>query len=221
MNSFFPLEISLRYNRRNRWQGNKEDSTNRAVHETRDKKWHKEKKRMRKIGIFLIVGFFACGLVSAARGAEAIKLGYVDMQKALNVCEAGKEAKKQITDEVGKLEKTFVGKQKDLEKLKDELEKKGMVLSESARREKEKDYQAKLRDLQRMQRDSEEDLRRKDQEYTGKILAELAGIARKLGEEGKYSVIFERNQPAFVYISNMIDLTDDVIKIADQNFKKK
>lgn len=176
---------------------------------------------MKRIGIFLMVGFFGFGLVSAARGAEPIKLGYIDMQKALNLCEAGKEAKKQITDEVGKIEKTFVGKQKELEKIKEDLEKRGNVLSESVRREKEKDYQTKLRDLQRLQRDAEEDLRRKDQEYTAKILSELAGIGRKLGEEGKYTVIFEKNQPAFVYISNVIDLTDDVIKIVDQNFKKK
>jgi outer membrane protein len=176
---------------------------------------------MKKIGIFLMVGFFASGLISVAQGAESIKMGYVDMQKALNLCEAGKEAKKQITDEVGKIEKTFMGKQKDLEKIKEDLEKRGSVLSESVRREKEKDYQTKLRDLQRLQRDYEEDLRRKDQEYTAKILSELAGIARKLGEEGKFTVIFEKNQPAFIYISNVIDLTDEVIKIADQNFKKK
>lgn len=176
---------------------------------------------MKKNGILLLAGFCIFGLVSSAWGAEAIKLGYVDMQKALNLCEAGKDAKKQITDEVGKIEKTFVGKQKELEKIKEDLEKKGSVLSESVRREKEKDYQAKLRDLQRIQRDSEEDLRRKDQEFTAKILSELANIARKLGEDGKYTAIFERNQPAFVYISNMIDLTDEVIKIADQNYKKK
>jgi len=176
---------------------------------------------MKKIGIFLVAGFFGLGLISSAQGAESIKLGYVDMQKALNLCDAGKEAKRLITDEVGKIEKTFVGKQKELEKVKEDLEKRGNVLSESVRREKEKDYQTKLRDLQRLQRDYEEDLRRKDQEYTAKILSDLAGIARKLGEEGKYTVILEKNQPAFIYISNVIDLTDEVIKIADQNFKKK
>jgi outer membrane protein len=186
-----------------------------------DNAWRKEENRMKKIGIFLMAAFLGWGFVASAQGAETIKLGYVDMQKALNICESGKEAKKFITDEVGKIERTFVGKQKELEKIKEDLEKRGSVLSESVRKEKEKDYQTKLRDLQRLQRDYEEDLRRKDQEYTAKILSELAAIARKLGEDGKYTVIFEKNQPAFVYFSNVIDLTDEVIKIADQNFKKK
>ncbi len=176
---------------------------------------------MKKVAILMMVGFFCIGFVSLARGAEPFKFAFVDMQKALNFCEAGKEAKKLITEEVDRIQKSFAGKQKELEKIKEDLEKRGNVLSESVRREKEKDYQTKLRDMQRLQRDYEEDIRRKDQEYTGKILSDLATIARKLGEEGKYTVIFEKNQPAFVYISSALDLTDDVIKIADKNYKKK
>jgi outer membrane protein len=176
---------------------------------------------MKKIGVLLVIAFFCMGFVSMARGADPFKFAFVDMQKALNNCEAGKEAKKQITEEVDKIQKSFAGRQKELEKLKEDLEKRGNVLSEPVRREKEKDYQTKLRDMQRLQRDYEEDLRRKDQEYTAKILNDLAAIARKLGEEGKYTVIFEKNQPAFVYISNALDLTDEVLKIADKNYKKK
>ncbi len=176
---------------------------------------------MKKVAVLLMAGFFCIGIVSLARGEEPFKFAFVDMQKALNFCEAGKEAKKQITEEVDRIQKTFAGKQKELEKIKEDLEKRGNVLSEPVRREKEKDYQTKLRDMQRLQRDYEEDIRRKDQEYTARILHDLAAIARKLGEEGKYTVIFEKNQPAFVYISNSLDLTDEVVKIADKNFKKK
>jgi outer membrane protein len=117
------------------------------------------------------------------------------------------------------MQKTFAGKQKELEKLKDDLEKRGSVLSETVRREKERDYQAKLRDLQRLQRDYEEDLRRKDRELTDYILKNLEVIVKKLGEEGKYTLILERNQPAIVYISSGLDLTDEVIKISDQKQK--
>jgi outer membrane protein len=176
---------------------------------------------MKKSACLAGLVFLTLGLVSTAWTAEAIKIGYVDMQKALNQCEAGKEAKKVMTEEVGKIEKSFLAKQRELEKLKEELEKKGAVLSESVRREKEKDYQAKLRDMQRLQRDYEEDMRRKDRELTDRILRELEQIVKKLGEEGKYTMILERNQPALVYISGTLELTEEVIKIADRNFKKK
>jgi outer membrane protein len=92
-------------------------------------------------------------------------------------------------------------------------------LNETSRKEKERDYQTKLRELQRIQRDSEDDLRRKDQELTDRLLKNLAGIIRKLGEEGKYTVILEKNQPAILYIANVLDLTEEVIRLSDQ--KKK
>jgi outer membrane protein len=165
--------------------------------------------------------FWGCliSFASLASGAEPFKIAYVDIQRALNLCEAGKEAKKQITGEVEKLQKIFSGKQKELEKIKEDLEKRGAVLNETTRKEKERDYQTKLRELQRIQRDSEDDLRRKDQELTDRILKNLASIIRKLGEEGKYTVILEKNQPAILYIANVLDLTEEVIRLSDQ--KKK
>ncbi len=152
-------------------------------------------------------------------GAEAMKIGYVDMQRALNQCEAGQEAKKLITSEVEKMQKNLVTKQKEVEKLKEDLEKRGSVMNETVRRDKERDYQAKFRDLQRIQRDFEEDLRRKDREVTDRVLLDLAKIIKKIGEDGKYTMILEKNQPAIIYISGALELTDEVIKISNQKQK--
>ncbi len=91
---------------------------------------------MKKIAIVAGLIFLGAGMTSAAWAADAIKIGYVDMQKALNQCEAGKDAKKTITEEVEKMQKSFQGKQRELEKVKEDLEKRGSVLSESVRREK-------------------------------------------------------------------------------------
>ncbi len=152
-------------------------------------------------------------------GEEAMKIAYVDMQRALNQCEAGKDAKRQISGEVEKIQKEFAGRQKELERIKEDLEKRGSVLSESSRQQKERDYQAKLRDMQRLQRDYEEDLRRKDRELSDRILKNLEAIIKKMGEEGKYTVILEKNQPAVIYISKGLDLTDEVIKRIDKKPK--
>jgi len=182
------------------------------------KSFAKEKGMKKGRIIFLSAGVLMV-FVSLAFGAEPVKIAYVDMQRALNSCEAGKEAQKQMTQEVEKMQKTFAGKQKEMEKLKEDLEKRGLVLNENLRRDKERDYQAKLRDLQRLQRDYEEDLRRKDQELTQRILKSLATIVKKLGEDGKYTVILEKNQPTIIYISGALDLTEEVIKLADQKQK--
>lgn len=175
---------------------------------------------MKKIGIGLICWVVGMGMAAWAYAADPPKFGYVDMQKALNLCEAGQEAKKAMTGEVEKVHKTLEGKQKDLNKLREDMEKRGAVMNENVRREKEKEYQAKLRDLQRMQRDFEDDIRRKDRELTDRVLRDLAKIVQKIGEEGKYTLIFEPNQPAIIYISKALDLTEEVIKRANASKTK-
>ena len=169
---------------------------------------------MKKTGIFIIL-MAGVLLVSGSWAAEAPKIGYVDMQRALNQCEAGQEAKRVINGEVEKVQKTMEARQKEISKLREDLEKRGSVMNEAVRREKEKDYQAKLRDVQRMQRDFEEDIRRKDREYTDRVLRDLAKIVQTIGEEGRYTLILEPNQATVIYISKGLDLTDEVIKRAN------
>jgi outer membrane protein len=178
-----------------------------------------KERRMKKSGILLLVTGFWMAWVSLAWGAEPLKIAYVDIQKALNLCEAGKSAKKQITLEVERMRKNFAGKQKELEKVKEDLEKRGLVLSEAAREEKARDYQAKTRDLQRMERDYQEELQRKDRELTESILRKLEVVVKKMGEDGKYTLILERNQGGIIYASDALDLTDELIKIFDQKGK--
>ncbi len=174
---------------------------------------------MKKGGILFLSWGLLMVFTSLTFAVEPLKIAYVDMQKALNYCEAGKEAKRQMTLEVEKMQKVFAGKQKELEKIKDDLEKRGSVLSENVRREKDREYQAKLRDLQRLQKDYEDDLRRKDREFTERILKNVEVIIKQMGEEGKYTVILEKNQPTILFISNSLDLTEEVIKRIDQKQK--
>ena len=170
---------------------------------------------MKKMGFWTFCGVVILAWTAGAWGADPLKIGYVDMQRALNQCTIGQEAKKTITGEVEKMHKVLEGKQKELNKLREDLEKRGAVMNESLRREKEKEYQTKLRDVQRMQRDFEEDIRRRDRELTDKVLRDLARIVQKIGEEGKYSVILEGNQPSIIYISKGLDLTEEIIKRAN------
>jgi outer membrane protein len=174
---------------------------------------------MKKVVIFVVWCAVTIAWASLVWAADSLKIGYVDMQKALNQCDAGQEAKKLITSEVDKIQKTMEAKQKEVNKLKEDLEKRSSVMNENVRREKEKDLQVKIRDLQRMQRDFEEDIRRKDREYTDRVLRDLARIVQKIGEDGKYTMILEKNQPAIIYISNALDLTDEVIKMVNQKSK--
>ena len=91
----------------------------------------------------ILAGIVAACVMSTSVFAADLKIGYVDMQRALTGSEAGKEAKEQLAAKVKKYQDEINVKQEDLKKLKDELEKQGALLQDTVRAAKEKDYQNK------------------------------------------------------------------------------
>src|SRR6056297_508675 len=164
---------------------------------------------MKKISVIVLA------LLFLALPAFAQKIGYVDLQRALNVSTAGVAAKQQMTEEVQKYEGEFKAKQDEVLQMKADLEKQAALLSESARAEREREYQRRVTDLQRFQQDIQEDLQRKGAEYTGQSINELFEIMRTVGFEAGYTMIIEKNEGAIVYADPEFDLTDELIKAYD------
>ena len=158
-------------------------------------------------------------LASIAFGADAGKLGYIDMQKALNLSESGKEAKEQLAAKVKKYQDEINAKQEELKKLKDDLEKQSVLLSEAARGNKEKDYQQKLKEFQRFTKDAQDELQAKDEEYTKKIIEELEKVIQDYGRKNGYSFIFIRNE-GMIYVDDKADVTDAILKLFNTSRKK-
>lgn len=162
--------------------------------------------------ILLAVSLLLCA--GLAFGAEkTVKIGYVDLQKALNESDAGKEAKVVFNKRVEELQKTLDEKQGELKKLKEEMEKQKGLLTSEAREEKEKTYQQKQKELQRLAKDSQEELQQKDMEMTKKILIDLRDVIKKLGSDEGYTLIVEKAESFVLYASEGVEITDKVIKI--------
>ena len=145
-------------------------------------------------------------------GAVAIKVGYVDLQQALNSSSAGEKAKDSFKAEVERMEQVLEKRRATVEKLKGELEKKALLLRDDERVALQRDYRQELRDFERLYKDSQEELKIRDRELTARILVELRQIVNAIGEQGDYSVILEGNNTVVLYGSKSIDLTEAVIK---------
>ncbi|MSN26421.1 MAG: OmpH family outer membrane protein [Geobacter sp.] len=168
---------------------------------------------------FVLAGVMALSMISTSVFAADVKLGYIDMQRALNGSEAGKEAKEQLAAKVKKYQDEINVKQDELKKLKDELEKQGMLLSESARSTKEKDYQNKLKDFQRFTKDAQDELQGKDEEFTRKILEGMEKVIQEYGRKNGFTFIFVKNE-SMLFVDDKSDLTEEVLKLYNANRKK-
>jgi Skp family chaperone for outer membrane proteins len=60
----------------------------------------------------------------------------------------------------------------------------------------------------------------KDRDLTLQILRKIEPIIIRIAEEEKLSLILEKNDPTVAYGSDTLDLTDEVIKMLDQQKSK-
>lgn len=171
---------------------------------------------MKQYVVFVIV---CLSLIASPVMAQAQKIAYVDLQKALNLSAAGKEAKEKIKAKVQEYDVDVQKRQEELKKLKEDLEKQAMLLSEEARNAKERDYQKKVKDYQRFTKDIQETLQQMDADYTRKILEDLLKVAQDLGKDQGYAMILEKTESSIVYADESIDITDKVIKEFDTQGK--
>ena len=168
---------------------------------------------------FFLAGIVLAIMASTSVMAADVKLGYIDMQRALNTSEAGKEAKEQLAARVKKYQDEINVKQEDLKKLKEELEKQGMLLSDAARSTKEKDYQNRLKEFQRFTKDAQDELQGKDEELTRKILEQMEKIIQDYARKNGYTFIFVRNE-SMLFVDEKADLTEAVMKLFNASRKK-
>jgi outer membrane protein len=151
--------------------------------------------------------------------AQTAKLGYVDLQKALNMSSSGQSAKAQIGERVKEYEGEVQSRQAELKKMKEDLEKQAVLLSEEARGKKEREYQQKLKEFQRFTKDIQEELQQKDADATRRILEELFGVIKKYGADNDFTMIFEKTESSVLYADDQVDLTEDIIKAYDAQNK--
>jgi len=171
---------------------------------------------MKKMMVLLLMTFFCAASVHAAD----VKIGYVDLQRALNNCEAGKVAKEKISVKVKEYETQIEQKQKDLKKMKDDLDKQGLILSEEKRATKKRDFDQKLKDLERFTKDIQEELQQQDAEFTRQIITDFSKIINDVGAKDGYTLILEKTESALLYADQNVDLTDKAIKAYDASLKK-
>jgi Outer membrane protein len=146
-------------------------------------------------------------LVPAIAAAE-MKIGFVNTDRVFR--EAGPAVKAQK-----KLEKEFASREQELQKvakqardLQARLEKDGVTMSESDRRNKERDLANLNREFQRQQREFREDLNLRRNEELASVQERANKVIMSIAESEKYDLILQEA----VYASPRIDITDKVLK---------
>jgi outer membrane protein len=168
---------------------------------------------MKKILVTACVSLFlATGLAYAQ---EAVKIGYVDMRKAVSECKAGKAAKEELDKAIKEKQAKVIEEKTKLEALQAEYEKKAPKLSDKEKQEKQKEFQEKVQVYQKMVSDAQKEVNAKEAEYTNKIVGDINKIIADISKAGKYTLVLGKTEGTILYGKEGLDLTGKVIQKMD------
>jgi outer membrane protein len=149
-----------------------------------------------------------------------VRVGFVDIQRVLARSSAGVAAREQLEKEKATMQRQVDAQRGDIEKLRDELEKKGQLLSVDARREKQEQLERKVRDARRLVDDLQGTLQKKEEALLAKVLQDVSGLIQKVSKDRGYGLVLERQRSSILYATPESDLTDDVLRAYDDETKK-
>lgn len=152
-------------------------------------------------------------LVFGAGFAQAqSKVGYVDVQKAIQATAAGKKAKEVLDGEYGKRKKELDKKKADIEKMNQDLEKKKTVLSEEVMGKKQMELQEEMMKFQKVVAENQLEIQKKEKELVEPILDKMRKVIEKVATEKGYALVIEKQSQNVLYAQKEADLTDSVIQ---------
>jgi outer membrane protein len=150
-------------------------------------------------------------VMTASYAKAEAKIGYIDMQKAIQSTSAGKKAKAELEGDFNKKKKELEKKEVDLKKMGEDLEKKKSVLSEDALSKKQAELQDEMLKYRDVVGKSQLEIQKKERELTAPILEKMKKLIAKLAKDKGYTMVIENSQMV-LYATPEADLTDEVIK---------
>ena len=146
-----------------------------------------------------------------------IKIGYVDMQKAIQSTDTGKKAKKDLETEFNAKKKELQDKEKDLKKMSEDLEKKSMVLSDEVKQKKQLEFQEEMVKYRDLVGKSQLAIQERERTLTQPIIEKIRGIIGDIADKEGYTVVLEKAENSILWAKK---ISISLIIVVEFNKKK-
>ena len=144
--------------------------------------------------------------------ADESKIGFVNIRKIMQNTTAGKKSEKNINKLYDEKAETIKAAENELKKMKDDLDKQDLIMTDSVRKDKEAIYQRMLREYHFLVKDTNRELKLEDDEVGSKLLPNIAKVISSIADRGKYTLIIDVSIMPVLYYDKEKDLTNKVIE---------
>jgi outer membrane protein len=154
---------------------------------------------------------------SSAPATTSMKIGYVNTERILREAAPAVRAQRKIEAEFQKRDQELAKVAEQLKRMQDDIEKNAVTMSESQRRNREREFGELNREFQRKQREFREDLNQRRNEELAQVVEQANRVINQIAEQEKFDLVLQDA----VYRSPRIDITDKVIKALESKSPAK
>ena len=146
--------------------------------------------------------------VLPAHAADQVRIAFVNTPKILKEAPQAQNARERLKSEFAVRDQNLVESANELRKLEEKLSRDGAVMSETERRDLEREIVSERRELQRSRDEFTEDFNIRRNEEFAKLQRKVAKAIVDLAKKEGFDLILEAG---VVYASDKVDITDQVI----------
>ncbi len=172
------------------------------------------------------VGLMGAGLMWAAMlatapAADSIKVGVMDQQLVIEKSKAGKRALEELKAYSATRQKIINSDDQELKELEQTIQ--DGKLSETAKQEKQNQFQAKLEAYQRRLADFNREIQQRQREMVAEYSKKVQDAAQAVAQREGYTAIIDRGNESIIkiviYHQPALNVTEQVVKEFDKQNK--
>lgn len=164
-----------------------------------------------RLSALLLCGVVALGFAAPVVGQESVKVAVIDVERILIESERGKAALQEIEALRRQKQEEGETRQQEITELRNRLSEGQLSLSQERLAELQKQLEERVIGLQRFQDDANRELSKKRNEVLDQIEQSVFPVINQIGQEGGYTLIFNKYNSGLVYADDAVDITPRVI----------
>jgi outer membrane protein len=143
---------------------------------------------------------------------EAVKVGVVDIEQALNSTDEGKAAREELSRKQREADSTVQPMVDRYKEMQEEMKGKRYVLSDEALFSKQADLLELQNKIDNKIKELQGQLKIDQGRLEAPLVTKLRGIVEAIGKDEGFSMILNRGTPGLLYSREALDITDKVIE---------
>jgi outer membrane protein len=184
--------------------------------------------RVLRVAVAAVTGIalHVCVILSAPSAMAAtsdFKMGVVDPQAVLEKSKAGRRALDALKEYANTRQKLLASDDEELKTLEKQIREQESTLSESQKREKQGQFRTKFQDFQKKAQEFQQEFTVKQKELVDDYMKKVQSATKAVAEKAGISLVVDKGSEntikIVIYNRDTLDITDQVIKEFDRQYK--